>query len=89
MPVTEGNIATQGQFRTKPIGTDGFFVWAWTKFFQRLETFRQNAPSYFFDLSTKRTTTDPGRVGPGSTFYETDTTHLFMSDGIHWIQIRP
>lgn len=89
MPVTQDQIAALGQFRTKPVGEDGFFVWAWNQLFQKLEVFRQNAPSYFFKPAATRATTDPTKVGIGTIFYETDTTHVFISDGTQWRQMRP
>lgn len=89
MPVTTDQIAALGQFRTKPIGSDGQFVWAWLQFFQALQVAQQNAPQYFFEQASARTITDPSKIGIGSIFYETDTTHVFISDGAKWRQIRP
>lgn len=82
-------VASFGIFRTKPIDNDGMFIWAWLQFFQALETARQNAPQYFFQPAASRANTDASKIGIGSIFYETDTTHVFLSDGSTWRQIRP
>ena len=89
MPATSAQIAALGQFRTKPIGGDEMFVWAWLQFFQALEVARQNAPQYFFQVAASRVNIDPAKLGIGSLFYETDTTHVFISDGSIWRQLRP
>lgn len=87
MPATQEQISALGQFRTKPIGPDNLFVWAWTQFFQKLETFRQNAPTPFFKPQAALATTSPTKVGIGSFFYATDTKNYYVSDGTVWHQL--
>ena len=81
------DVAQLGIFRTKPLDDNGLFVYAWRRFFQTLELFRQNAPSYFFASHPSRTTTSPLNAGTGTIFYETDRTVSYIATPTSWLYL--
>lgn len=84
MALPAQDVAQLGIFRTKPLDDTGFFVYAWRRFFQDLELFRQNAPTYFFSSHAGRVTTNPLNVGQGTIYYETDRTVSYIATPSIW-----